>query len=112
MSNVFFSFQVSALSVKCKQQIRWHPLFIRWCLNISRVSPKAYDILRESGIELPTRCTLNDYTHWVSAKPGFQNDVHELLASETKVEQLEDWQRYIWKHFIISMIIYTVLINA
>ena len=50
--------------------VRWDPLFIRWCLNLSRVSPKAYEIMRESGISLPTRRTLSDYTHWMSE--GFQ----------------------------------------
>ncbi len=58
------------------------------------MSPKAYGILRESGIQLPTRRTLNDYTHWISAKPGFQNDIDDLLVSEAKVKQLQDWQRY------------------
>ena len=70
--------------------MRWHPMFVRWCLNLSRVSPKAYGILRES---LPTRRTLNDYTHWVTAKPGFQYEIDELLIREAKVEELEDWQR-------------------
>ena len=74
--------------------MRWHPpMFVRWCLNLSRVSPKAYGILRESGIQLPTRRTLNDYTHWVTAKPGFQYEIDELLIREAKVEELEDWQR-------------------
>ena len=70
--------------------MHWHPLFVRWCSNLSRVSSKA---LRESGIQLPTRRTLNDYTHWVTAKPGFQYEIDELLAREAKVEELEDWQR-------------------
>ena len=56
------------------------------------MSPKAYDILRESGVQLPTRRTLNDYTHWISAKPGFQNNIDDHLASEAKVNQLKDWQ--------------------
>ena len=73
--------------------MRWHPMFVRRCLNLSRVSPKAYGILRESGIQLPTRRTLNDYTHWVTAKPGFQYEIDELLIREAKVEELEDWQR-------------------
>ena len=73
--------------------MRWHPMFVRWCLNLSRASPKAYGILRESGIQLPTRRTLNDYTHWVTAKPGFQYEIDELLIREAKVEELEDWQR-------------------
>ena len=59
------------MNVKGKSGVCWHPIFLRWCFNLSRVSPKAYDIIKQSGIQLPTRWTLNDYTHWVSAKPGF-----------------------------------------
>ena len=66
----FLNKKIAALNTKHKTQMHWHPLFIKWCLNISRVSPKAYDILRESGIQLPTHCILNDYTHSMSAKPG------------------------------------------
>ena len=54
--------------------VRWHLLYVRWCLNLS----KAYEIIRESGISLPTRRTLNDYTHWVSAKPGFSSEVDDF----------------------------------
>ena len=64
-------------------------------INLSRVSPKAFEIMRESGIQLPTRRTLNDYTHWLKSKPGFQNEVDEHFVSEVKIDQLQDWQRYI-----------------
>ena len=56
--------------VKGKTGIRWHPLFIRWCLNLSRVSPKAYEVMRESGLQMPTRRTLNDYTLGCLLNPG------------------------------------------
>ena len=68
-------YQVKAIKLKRKEGMRWHPLFIRWCLNLSRVSPKAYEVMKESGMCLPSRRTLNDYTHWVSAKPGFSHEV-------------------------------------
>lgn len=74
--------------------VRWHPLFIRWCLNISRVSQKAYDIMRESGIKLPSRRTLSDYTHWMSSRPGFSSEIDNFLLTEAKIDQLEEWQRY------------------
>ena len=90
-----FVLQVAALKAKGPTGVCWHPLFVRWCLNLSRVSPKAYEIMRESGMSLPTRRTLNDYTHWVSAKPGFSCEVDEFLRMEAKVDELEDWQRYV-----------------
>lgn len=82
------------MNVKGKSGMRWHPVFLRWCLNLSRVSPKAYEIMKQSGIELPTRRTLNDYTHWISAKPGFNHEVDMFLRSEAKIDELEVWQRY------------------
>jgi hypothetical protein len=92
---VFWEQQVAALKVKGKTAMRWHPLFIRWCLNLSRVSPKAYEVMRESGIQLPTRRTLNDYTHWVSSKPGFSHEVDSFLYSEAKVDEFDDYKRYV-----------------
>ena len=80
---------------KKREGMRWHPLFIRWCLNLSRVSPKAYEIMKESGIQMPTRRTLNDYTHWVSAKPGFSYEVDVFLRTEVRVDELDNWQRYV-----------------
>lgn len=49
--------------------------------------------MRESRISLPTRRTLNDYTHWVSAKPGFSCEVDDFLRMQAKVDELEEWQR-------------------
>ena len=51
--------------------------------------------MRESGVLLPTRRTLNDYTHWITPKPGYQYEIEEFLMKEIKVESLEDWQRYV-----------------
>lgn len=82
------------MKLEKKQGMRWHPLFIRWCLNLSRVSGKAYEIMKESGIQLPSRRTLNDYTHWVTAQPGFSHEIDTFLKTEAKVDELDDWQRY------------------
>ena len=41
MNNGIFLLKVEALKLKRKTGIRWHPLFVRWCLNLPRVSPKA-----------------------------------------------------------------------
>jgi hypothetical protein len=49
--------------------------------------------MKESGIELPTRRTLNDYTHWLTIKPGFNHEADMFLRSEAKVDELEDWQK-------------------
>ena len=81
--------QVSAAKVEGKQGIRWHPLFIRWCLNIMLSSPKTYNIIRESGvIHLPSTRTLKDYTHWFKPEVGFQNEVFIQLSEYYKVSEL------------------------
>ena len=75
--------------------IRWHPLFIRWCLNIMLTSSKTYDIIRESGfISLPSRRTLRDYTNWVKLRPGFNAEVINFIGKEFKVETLPPWKRW------------------
>lgn len=81
------------MKMKSKKGICWHPLFIRWCLNLSRVSASAYEVMKESGMQLPSRRTLNDYTHWVSAQPGFSHEVDLFLRTEAKVDELKEWQR-------------------
>ena len=62
--------------------------------EFSRVSPKAYEVLQESGIQLPSQLTLKDYTHWVSAEPGFNHEVDSFLKTESKVDELDEWQKY------------------
>ena len=52
-------------------------------------------MLKESGIQMPTRRTLNDYTHWLSATPGFHNAIDNMLVAEANIEKLEDWQKYV-----------------
>ena len=85
--------QVAANKAK-RTGVRWHPLFIRWFLNIMLTSGKSYDILRESGfICLPSRRTLRDYTHWSKLKPGFDSSVVNYLITEAKIDNLADWQK-------------------
>lgn len=88
------SIKVKANKAK-KNGIRWHPLFIRLCLNIMLTSGKTYDILRESGfICLPSKRTLRDYTHWHKIRPGFDATIINHLREEAKIDTLADWQRY------------------
>ena len=58
-------------------------------------SGKAYNIIRESGfIQLPSKRTLRDYTHWHKNKPGFDAVVVNHLRKEAQVDTLADWQKY------------------
>ena len=82
------------MKAKSKTGRRWHPLFIRWCLNIALASSKTYNIIRDSGfITLPSKRTLRDYTNWFKSKTGFQVEVDKFLRDEAKAEGLEDWMK-------------------
>ena len=68
-----------------KNGMRWHPLFIRLCLNIMVTSGKTYNILHKSGfICLPSKRTLRDYTHWHKLRLGFDTHIGKGMMS-TKV---------------------------
>lgn len=47
-------------------------------------SSGCYDTLRKC-LHLPSARTLQDYTHYVDAKPGFSSEVDKLLIKASKV---------------------------
>ena len=59
--------------------MRWHPMMIRWCLYLRHQSSKAYNLLHETGIALPSQRTLRDYTHCFKAATGFQKGADDQL---------------------------------
>lgn len=82
------------MKAKSKKGFRWHPLFIRWCLNIMLTSSKTYDIIKDSGfITLPSKRTLRDYTNWFKSRPGFQTEIDGYLRDEANVNDLEEWKK-------------------
>ena len=93
---MYFNFhKISAMKTSGKTGIRWHPLFIRWALNIMLCSPKTYDVIRDSGIIiLPSKRTLKDYTHWFKSDVGYQNEVFQQLYEDFKVSELNEAQRF------------------
>jgi len=58
------------------------------------LSGSSYDALSRVLV-LPTDRTLRDYTHFVKGGMGIQVDVTKQLRSETNVDELEDWQKYV-----------------
>ena len=88
--------QLKAATVKDHRQVRWHPLLIKWCLNLKLLSSSAYSAMRTSGfLTLPSERTLQDYVHHFKDKPGFQKEVHELLLQEMKLETNPEKRRYV-----------------
>ena len=75
-----------------KRQMRWHPLVLRFALNLKYMSTSAYRAVRQSGIiNLPSERTLSDYTHWISPHSGLQveyvDKLHTMLAEAFPSQQ-------------------------
>ncbi len=70
---IFWDQQMTYNRLKDKRQMKWHPLVIRFALNLKYMSTSAYRAVRQSGvINLPSERTISDYTHWASAHNGVQ----------------------------------------
>jgi hypothetical protein len=90
---IFWNHQVKLMNTVNPNGRRYHPLFIRWCLNLMTVSPLAYNILKESNVfVMPSKRTLLDYTHWYSQKCGFQSEALEQLYQDLNVIDLNNAQ--------------------
>ncbi|KAL5517466.1 hypothetical protein EMCRGX_G003011 [Ephydatia muelleri] len=83
--HIFWQQQLEAAS-KCKTTGKcWHPLFIHWCLYLRHRSSGAYEVLRESGIQLPSQRTLRDYTHYDQADVVFSSGVDAMLMESVSI---------------------------
>ena len=79
---IFWEQQCQYNALKEKRQMKWHPLLIRFALNLKYLSSNAYRAIRESGmIALPSERTLYNYTHWVVPHTGVQCEFVEHLKS-------------------------------
>ena len=95
-SRLFWEEQLKAASTKDPRQVQWHPALIKWCLNLKLLSSSAYHAMRTSGfLKLPSERTLRDYVHYFSNRPGFQEEVHQQLLDEAKIESLLENRRFV-----------------
>ena len=77
---VFWEQQEKAASLKDSRSMKWHPLFIKWCLYLRHLSGKAYETMRKSKcIHLPSQRTLRDYTHYTTTRIGFSSEVDKQI---------------------------------
>ena len=76
------------------QSMKWHPLFIKWCLYLRYLSGKSYELLRNSGcIKLPSQSTLRDYTHNIRTTIGFFAEVDKDLLKVLFLNQARAGRR-------------------
>lgn len=93
---LFLEEQLRAARLKDLRQMRWHPLIIRWCLNLKLISSAAYHATRSVGfIKLPSERTLRDYTHYFKSRAGFQLEVNKQLQEEAKIHDLPENRKFI-----------------
>ena len=94
-ARLFWEEQLKVAMTSNPKQIRWHPVIIKWCLNLKLMSSSTYHALRTSGfITLPSDRTLRDYTHYFQSKPGFQDDVNIMLQDEVQKASIPQRRRY------------------
>lgn len=90
---LFWDQQLEAIKTKDRRQLRWHPMMVKWCLNLKLMSGRAYNALR-STLVLPSERTLRDYTHYFESKPGFDSELDKQLMKEAQVDTIQDFQKY------------------
>lgn len=98
---LFWQQQMKALSCKDPRQRRWHPLMIKWCLNLKLISSAAYHNLQASGmLVLPSDRTLRDYSNVVKSAEGFSLAVIQQLHDEARQGQdsIPYHRRYVYKY--------------
>ncbi len=103
MKTLLWEQQVKAANAKNPRNIRWHPTIIKWCLNLNMISSKAYKTISESGaLQLPTIRTLQDYTHYIKVKSGFQPEVLEQMVNQAKSKGIFDGEEY--KTYVVLLL--------
>ncbi len=78
--------------------MRWHPMMIKWCLNLKHLSTTAYHALRTSGfIKLPSERTLRDYilTTLVAKLVSNHAEVDLVLVEEASLHSSPKWSKYV-----------------
>ena len=91
---IFWEEQEKAMSLKDSRSMRWHPVFIKWCLYLRHLSGRSYELLRESGcIHLPSQRTLRDYIHYIPAKVGFSAEIDQQLIDA--IDFSKETNRYV-----------------
>jgi len=95
-ARIFWDQQLSNAQKKSPQQYRWHPLVIKWCLNMKLMSSCSYHAMRTAGfVTLRSERTLRDYTNYIKTAPGIQSEVLQQMRIEAKIDDLPESKRYV-----------------
>lgn len=95
-ARLFWEEQLKAARVKDPRQMRWHPLMIRWCLNLKLISSAAYHAVQSCRfVRVPSERTLRDFTHYVKSQQGFDPELNQQLQKEAGIDSLPPSKRYV-----------------
>lgn len=90
---LFLQQQLKASQVKSATAMRWHPLMIRFALQLKMLSSTTYTTMAKSGfLRLPSDRTLFDYSHAMATQEGCHTEIIQDVAKV--VESLDDYQKY------------------
>lgn len=93
---ILWTEQQKVLQLKNAKGMRWHPLMIKWCIALQSKSTAAYNMIRQSGfLNLPTLRTIRNYSNFAEECAGFNAKVLQFVASDIKIDEIDDHQRNI-----------------
>ena len=82
---IFWEQQRQYNQLNNKRRIRWHPLMIRFALNLRYLSTSAYRALG-NFIALPSQRTLCDYTHVMDVGAGVSHPMISMMKNSMNFE--------------------------
>lgn len=93
---LFWQQQLDNAKKQGPNRYRWHPMIVKWCLNMRLISGASYHAMRTSGfISLPSERTLRDYTNYIKATPGLHFDVLKQMKEQSKVSEMPGAKSYV-----------------
>lgn len=91
LQKLFWESQMKVLSLNDKRGMRWHPMLIRLALHLHSLSASAYEFVNETEfITLPSSRRLYDYSHFVQATEGCQQEITDQILKRIKKCGTED----------------------
>ncbi|XP_047135769.1 uncharacterized protein LOC124812779 [Hydra vulgaris] len=96
---LFWSEQQKYIQTSCSNNVKYHPMIIKFCLNLAAKSSSAYSDLRydkKTGngiLVLPSLRTLRDYKHYIHPTRGFNPAVINDL--KLKTESFTEPERFV-----------------
>jgi hypothetical protein len=92
--SIFWDQQQAYNSLDDKRRMRWHPLMIRFALNLKYLSSNAYRALG-NFLALPSKRTLCDYSNVFSVEPGVSNELIQRMKSSMKFDSCADQEKIV-----------------